>query len=977
MKNTFIVSILLILVLILSTFTSIIAQVDYLKVMYYNTLNYPDAGDPNREDNFRTVNSYVQADIILINELTSYAGAVTLLNDALNVYGTTHYQKANYTNGPDTDNMLFYNSEKLALHSQWYIPTSLRHINEYVLYYKSDDLAAGGDTIFFYFYSAHLKAFPEDSLQRLSEVNDFISRVSSLSNAENVFFGGDMNFYTNAEPAYQALINDGSYPLHDPLPAAEWHNNYSYRFYHSQSTRTSSFGGGSTGGMDDRFDFILFSDDVLNGTNKVEYVNGSCEAFGNDGNHFNDALIDTPLNPNIPDSVTYALYNMSDHLPVICDLKVSASPDTTSSEIVITEIMYNPPESGTDSLEFIELYNDGSASKNLAGFSIAAGIDFTFPSVSIDPGEFLVVAVNSSAMMNTFGVTALQWTSGGLVNGGELILLEDASGQTIDSVHYDDSSPWPTQPDGNGPSLILCNPQDNNALGANWDYSLNFVTNNGNGDPIYATPGFSECDFPPTAAFSADQTEIFVGGSVNFTDLSTNNPTSWLWTFEGGTPPSSTDQNPMVNYNTAGVYDVTLNVSNAAGSDETIVVDYITVSEETSGDLMVTEIMQNPNSVGDAEGEWFEIFNPNSSPVDMNGWYVKDNDYDSIKILSSLVVPANGFVTLGINASTGANGNYICDYEYSNFFLANGADEVVLFNSNEEEVDRVEYDGGANWPDPNGASMIFTGSKTDDNNNYQYWDVATLREPSYAGTLTDVGSPGTNGTGQNLITLVTDIDLDIKVYLEGPFNGTNMNTDLTGLISFPLSQPYNVAPWMYMGTENVGSIPPEVVDWILVELRDAADANSATPDAVIEQKAAFLLSDGSVVDLDGTSILTFNHSLISSLFVVIWHRNHLGVMSANPLSEVDGTFSYDFSSALDQAFDAGQKFLSTGKYGMISGDVDASGLIEPSDKTPSWDTDTGTTGYLQSDLSLDTQVNNQDKNDYWLPNLGEGSQVPE
>ncbi|MEZ5195956.1 MAG: hypothetical protein R2764_06035 [Bacteroidales bacterium] len=66
---------------------------------------------------------------------------------------------------------LFYNSDKLVLYSQWYIPTSLRHINEYVLYYKSDNLADGGDTIFFRFYSARLreKLTRENSLQLTSD----------------------------------------------------------------------------------------------------------------------------------------------------------------------------------------------------------------------------------------------------------------------------------------------------------------------------------------------------------------------------------------------------------------------------------------------------------------------------------------------------------------------------------------------------------------------------------------------------------------------------------------------------------------------------------------------------------------------------------------------------------------------------------------------------------------------------------------
>jgi len=142
MKKSSFNRLLFLIIFFYTPFSTTYAQTDALRVMYYNTLNYPDAGDPNREDEFRKINQYVQADIILINELRSYTGAVTLLNDALNVYGTSYYQKANYTNGPDTDNMLFYNSDKLALYSQWYIPTALRHINEYVLYYKSDDRTA-------------------------------------------------------------------------------------------------------------------------------------------------------------------------------------------------------------------------------------------------------------------------------------------------------------------------------------------------------------------------------------------------------------------------------------------------------------------------------------------------------------------------------------------------------------------------------------------------------------------------------------------------------------------------------------------------------------------------------------------------------------------------------------------------------------------------------------------------------------------
>ncbi|MFH1514075.1 MAG: GEVED domain-containing protein, partial [bacterium] len=84
---------------------------------------------------------------------------------------------------------------------------------------------------------------------------------------------------------------------------------------------------------------------------------------------------------------------------------------------------------------------------------------------------------------------------------------------------------------------------------------------------------------PPVADFTGSPTQISVGGSVQFTDLSSNNPTSWLWTFTGGTPTTSTAQNPIVTYDIAGTYGVTLMVTNASGSDVLTLQDYITVIE--------------------------------------------------------------------------------------------------------------------------------------------------------------------------------------------------------------------------------------------------------------------------------------------------------------------------------------------------------------------------------------------------------------
>lgn len=249
-------------------------------------------------------------------------------------------------------------------------------------------------------------------------------------------------------------------------------------------------------------------------------------------------------------------------------------------EIVITEIMYNPPESGNDSLEFIELYNNGSQAVDLDGFQFVDGITHTFGPVVLNPAEYLVVSIDSVAMLNTFGLTVYEWQSGALSNSGELIQLVDGSGAFVDSVHFDDATPWDTLCDGTGPSLTLCDPSLDNSLAESWSASTEFAATNANGDTIWATP-LAGCDvIIPTADFEAADTTVLVGTATDFTDLSSGGTIiSWSWEFEGGDPATSTDQNPTgIMYDTQGTYDVTLTVENDFGETSALVkTDYISV----------------------------------------------------------------------------------------------------------------------------------------------------------------------------------------------------------------------------------------------------------------------------------------------------------------------------------------------------------------------------------------------------------------
>lgn len=127
-----------------------------------------------------------------------------------------------------------------------------------------------------------------------------------------------------------------------------------------------------------------------------------------------------------------------------------------------------------------------------------------------------------------------------------------------------------------------------------------------NGTPVVCAP---TADFLPF-----DKILVCAGGSVTFTDISyTGNPTSWNWTFAGGTPNTSTDSIPTVQYNTPGVYDVTLTVSNSAGSNSITRTGHVVVSSNTAqyANWNFVEGVENATTFSN---DWI-VINPQG-----NGW---------------------------------------------------------------------------------------------------------------------------------------------------------------------------------------------------------------------------------------------------------------------------------------------------------------------------------------------------------------------
>lgn len=143
--------------------------------------------------------------------------------------------------------------------------------------------------------------------------------------------------------------------------------------------------------------------------------------------------------------------------------------NNSKPNIVITEIMYNDL-SGPDTLEYLEVHNTGTSVAFVGGLEFSAGIEYVFAAgTGIPAGSYLVIARDAVAHTAVFGnSTVVQWTSGGLSNSGELIMLVNSENDTIDHVNYSDRNGWPGDPDGGGYSLVLCDVNSDNNQAMSW-----------------------------------------------------------------------------------------------------------------------------------------------------------------------------------------------------------------------------------------------------------------------------------------------------------------------------------------------------------------------------------------------------------------------------------------------------------------------------------------------------------------------------
>ena len=116
--------------------------------------------------------------------------------------------------------------------------------------------------------------------------------------------------------------------------------------------------------------------------------------------------------------------------------------------------------------------------------------------------------------------------------------------------------------------------------------------------------------------------------------------------------------------------------------------------------------------------------------------------------------------------------------------------------------------------------------------------------------------------------------LKLKVFLQGPMNTGQMNAHLATASAIPRHQPYGKAPWHYHGGECVDQMPPNCVDWVLVQIRSKDDQST-----ILTQRACLLRNDGTLMDMDQSEEIDFGVTNLESCYLSVQHRNHLGVMT--------------------------------------------------------------------------------------------------
>ena len=471
---------------------------------------------------------------------------------------------------------------------------------------------------------------------------------------------------------------------------------------------------------------------------------------------------------------------------------------------------------------------------------------------------------------------------------------------------------------------------------------------------------------PPLSEFNGSTTQLCAGSSVTFTDASLLSPTSWSWSFPGGTPSNSTAQNPVVSYASPGTYNVTLIASNGNGTGTTNTkTAYVHVLAVPTSGCSVTRTNTPTAGIGITNVQLNTI---NKTTV-YNGAVMNDYTCSDVTTLSANTVYAIS-VTVG-----GSNDQWVRAY--------------IDYNNDGDFVDAGEQIFA-----PAAGRGVRSGTFTT-NASPTYGSLMRLRVISdfvntTAGPCTSPVHYGQVEEYGVVFSAPAGIQVSARAFLEGPYKVSTglMSDTLRQLALVPALEPYTNLGYSFSGGGGETVAPAvlavtggnAIVDWVVLELRD-----NATPTTVLASRSALLQRDGDVVGLDGTSALSFGLPA-ASYHVAVLHRNHLPIMTLTPVALSASPATVDFTVISTGTYGTGARKSFAGAFSteaLWAGDVNFDRTLKYTNQFNDRDlilVEIGGTvatntvaGYLPTDVNLDGVVkytNIYNDRDIILVNIG-------
>ncbi len=483
------------------------------------------------------------------------------------------------------------------------------------------------------------------------------------------------------------------------------------------------------------------------------------------------------------------------------------------ADVIINEIMYNTP--GNDN-EWVELYNDGEAAVDLEGWWMVDDDDahpaLVFPEGnSIPAGGYFTVAISHHELADPFPFTPdYDWTDvsdWNLGNGTDTVNLYDPDDNLEDTVSYDDGDPWPTSPDGDGPSLELIDPEMDNSLASSWQASYidggTPGAQNSQAEAPIMTLEPSSIDFGIVEAgefynlsliiYNTGTQDLTLGGieypsdefDINEVDRNLDLPLTILAGGQISTMISVVPNEPTRDYIFNGIVVFT-------GNFETtnLPVSY-TISTPSAG-LVINEIMYNSLSY---DNEWIELYNDSDSEIDIEGWYMRDDDetHAALVFPAGTTIAAGEFFTIAIYHDPQAEEfPFTPDYdatEICEWNLNNTSDTINLYGADDNLEDYVTYADSGDWPtlpDGQGPSLELIDPSYDNS-----------LAASWQASANDGGSPGAQNSGGGQFIEVANI-----AELRAQEQGSNIYR-LTGEAVIIFQQDWRGQKWIQDDTGGV------------------------------------------------------------------------------------------------------------------------------------------------------------------------------